>query len=193
MPFNLALNIKGKGGYKNMLKLQRIILVFLVLFAVISFSTSGFCAEPVKIKGFFIGMNIDDALKNFERLGFKGLNIRENQYKQTNKYYSIRPGSGDQFKVETGLNTKTVSQIIFSSGISDRLFHTKGINAEIFKNSFVKAYDILNMEPYKDNPGLDAIKGWEHYNLEFGYRIRIYLNKDVEIIKIDRASDFSFD
>ena len=26
-----------------------------------------------------------------------------------------------------------------------------------------------------------------------GYRIRIYLNKDVEIIKTDKASEFSFD
>jgi hypothetical protein len=176
-----------------MLKLQRIILVFFVLFAVISFSTNALCAEPIKIKGFFIGMSIDDALKNFKRLGFKKLSIRENQYKKTNTYYSIRPGSGDQFKVETGVNVRTVTKIYFSSGISNRLFHTKGINAEIFKKSFADAYDIIKMEPFKDNPGLDAIKGWEHYNLKYGYRIRIYLNKDVEIIKTDKASEFSFD
>lgn len=176
-----------------MLKFQRVILVVFVLFAVISFSTNARSAEPIKIKGFFIGMTIDDALKNFERLGFKDLSIRENQYKKTNKYYSIRPGSGDPFKVETGLNVRTVNKIYFSTGISNLLFHTNGINAEIFKKSFIEAYGILEMEPYKDNPGLDAIKGWEHYNLKDGYRIRINLNKDIEIIKTNNAGEFSFD
>ena len=31
-------------------------------------------------------MSIDDALKNFERLGFEGLSIRENVYKISNKF-----------------------------------------------------------------------------------------------------------
>ena len=63
-------------------------------------------------------MSINDALKNFERLGFEGLSIREKQFRKTNKYYSIQPGSGDQFKVETGLNVRTVSTIGFSSSTS---------------------------------------------------------------------------
>ncbi len=168
-------------------------LVSFVLLAILIFSTNSFAAEPVKIKGFFIGMTIDDALKNFNRLGFKGLSVGEKKYRKTNTYYSISPGSGDQFKVETGLNVRKVTKIQFSPGISNRLFHTKGISAEIFKKVFVDAYGILSMEPYKDNPGLDEIKGWEHYNLKNGYRIRIYLNKGVEIIKTDKAGDFSFD
>ena len=49
------------------------------------------------------------------------------------------------------------------------------------------------MKAFKDNPGADLIKGWEHYNLKDGYRIRIFLTKDVEIIKTDKASDFTFD
>jgi len=176
-----------------MKKLQSIAFISFIIIAVLIISTNSLSAEPVKIKGFFIGMDIDDALKNFERLGFKGLSIREKTYQKTNKLYSIQPGSGDRFKVETGLNVRTVSNIVFSSGISNRLFHTKGIGAEIFKKSFTRAYNILAMEAFKDNPGSDPIKGWEHYNLKYGYRIRIFLNKDVEIIKIDKASDFSFD
>ena len=176
-----------------MAKLQRIILVGIIMLTFIGISTNSLSAEPLKIKGFYIGMNIDDALKNFERLGFEKLSIHENKYKKTNTYYSIRPGSGDQFKVETGLNVRTVSKIFFSSGISNRLFHTKGIGAEIFQKSFAEAYDIQDMVTLKDNPGSDPIKGWEHYNLKHGYRIRIFLNKDVEIIKTDKASDFLFD
>jgi len=174
-------------------KLQRVILISFILLAVIIISTNSLYAEPIKIKGFYIGMSIDDALKNFERIGFEGLSIHENQYKKTNKYYSIRPGSGDQFRVETGLNVRTVSKIVFSSGISNRLFHTKGIGAEIFQKSFTEAYNILKMTAFKDNPGSDPIKGWEHYNIKDGYRIRIFLSKDLEIIKTDKASDFSFD
>ena len=98
-----------------MLKLQRVILISFIMLAVIITSTNSLSSEPIKIKGFYIGMSIDDALKNFERLGFEGLSIRENQYKKTNKYYSIRPGSGDQFRVETGLNVRSVSKIVFSS------------------------------------------------------------------------------
>ena len=176
-----------------MLKLQRVILISVIMLAVMIATTNSLSAESIKIKGFYIGMSINDALKNFERLGFEGLSIRENQYKKTNKYYSIRPGSGDQFRVETGLNVRSVSKIVFSSGISNRLFHTKGIGAEIFQKSFAEAYGIINMEAFKDNPGSELIEGWEHYNLKDGYRIRIFLNKDVEIIKTDKASDFAFD
>ena len=123
-----------------MLKLQRVILISFITLAVVIASTSSLSAELIKIKGFYIGMSINDAFKNFERLGFEGLSIRENLYKKTNKYYSIRPGSGDQFKVETDLNVRSVSKIFFSSGISNRLFHTKGIGAEIFQKSFAKAF-----------------------------------------------------
>ena len=49
------------------------------------------------------------------------------------------------------------------------------------------------MTAFKDNPGSDPIKGWEHYNLKDGYRIRIFLSKDLEIIKTDKASDFLLD
>ena len=172
---------------------HRVILFSFIVLAIIITSANSLSAEPIKIKGFYIDMSIDDALKNFERLGFEGLSIRENKYKKTNIFYSIRSGSGDTFRVETGLNVRSVSKIIFSSGISNRLFHTKGIGAEIFQKSFTEAYDILDMKAFKDNPGSDLIKGWEHYNLKDGYRIRIFLTKDVEIIKTDKASDFTFD
>lgn len=176
-----------------MRKLQSVVIISIIITTVIIFSTNSLSAEPIKIKGFYIGMSIDDALKNFERLGFEGLSIRENVYRKTNKYYAISPGSGDRFKVETGLNVRSVSKIIFSSGIANRLFNTRGIGAEIFQKIFEDVYDILDMKAFKDNPGSDPIKGWEHYNLKDGYRIRIYLNKDVEIIKTDKASDFAFD
>lgn len=176
-----------------MFKFQRGILISFMLLAVISISTTCQSAEPLKVKGFYIGMDINDALKNFEQLGFEDLSIRENQYKKTDTYYSIRPGSGDQFKVQTGLNDNKVTQIVFSSGISDRLFNTNGIGAEIFQKSFAEAYGIQGMEVFKDNPGSELINGWEHYNLKHGYRLRIFVNKDVEIIKTDKASEFSFD
>ena len=176
-----------------MWKLQRIILISFIYFIGIGLYANSLSAQPLKVKGFYIGMSIDDALKNFARLGFEGLSIRENVYRKTDKYYAISPGSGDRFKVETGLNVRTVSEIVFSSGITNRLFNTRGIGVEIFQEIFADVYDILDMKAFKDNPGSDPIKGWEHYNLKDGYRIRIYLNKDVEIIKTDKASDFAFD
>ena len=138
-------------------------------------------------------MTIDDALKNFERLGFEGLNIRESKFKDIGVSFSIQPSSGDPFKVQTDINERTVSKIIFSSRIAVRLFNTKNIGVDVFKKSFTEAYNILDMEPFKDNPGLDAINGWEHYNLKLGYRVRIYVNNDVEILKTSKASDFEFD
>lgn len=176
-----------------MSKFQRVVIVTFILCAVISISTNSQSAEPMRVKGFYIGMDINDALKNFERLGFKDLSIQEGKYRKEDTFYSIRPGSGDQFKVQTGMNVKTVSLIVFSSGITDRLFNTDGIGAEIFQKTFADAYDIQGMQVFKDNPGADLIKGWEHYNLQNGYRIRIFVNKDVEIIRTDKASDFAFD
>lgn len=176
-----------------MFKFHRFVLISFIVLAVISISANSQSAEPLKVKGFYIGMDINDALKNFERLGFVDLSTRENKYRNEDVYYSISPGSGDRFKVQTGLNAKTVSLIVFSSGITNRLFNTDGIGAEIFQKTFADAYDILDMQVFKDNPGTDPINGWEHYNLKHGYRIRILLNKDVEIIKTDKASDFAFD
>lgn len=176
-----------------MQKSKRVFLIGFVVLAVIGFSTNCLYAESIKIKGFYIGMSIDNALKNFERLGFQELSIRENQIRKTNTFYSIRPGSGSPFRVETGLNVRSVTKIIFSETITDRLFNTKGIGAEVFIYLFTEAYDILDMKEIKNNPGADPIKGWEHYNLKQGYRIRIFLNKDIEIIKTDKAEDFSFD
>ena len=94
---------------------QRMMVAGIIVVAVIAVSTTGFTAEPLKVKGFYIGMSIDDALKNFEKLGFDGLSIRENKYQKTDTYYSIRPGSGDQFRVQTDLNVRTVSKIYFSA------------------------------------------------------------------------------
>lgn len=175
-----------------MQKLKKTVLPIFMFSVFMIVSAGSLSAEPIEIKGFYIGMTIDDALKNFERLGFEDLSIREKQYRE-HKYYSIQPGAGDPFKVETGLDDRTVSTVVFSHGIADRLFHTRGIGAEIFQKMFSNAYDILDMEAFKDNPGADLIKGWEHYNLKDGYRIRIFLNKDVEMIKTDKASDFAFD
>lgn len=176
-----------------MLKFQNNAKILIAVLIVLGLTSSNVFGDPIKIKGFNIGMTIDDALKNVERLGFEGLSIREKTYDKTDKVYYIQPGSGDRFKIETGRNDRSVILIAFSGGISNRLFNTRGIGIEIFKDIFVDEYDILDMKAFKENPGSDKIKGWEHYNLREGYRIRIYLNKEVEIIKTDKASDFAFD
>lgn len=111
-----------------MFKRSNCVMILFILLCTLIFFNGMLCASPLKIKGFYIGMNIDDTLKNFEGLGFEGLNIRENTYKKNNKFHSIGPGSGDRFKVETGLNSKTVVKIVFSSCICNRLFNTQGIH-----------------------------------------------------------------
>ena len=171
----------------------KMVLIFTTLSVMLTASCFAESSAPLKIKGFYIGMEIDAALNNFLRLGFEGLSVRENQYRKAHKYYAISPGSGDPFKVETGLDERKVTKIYFSPGISDRLFGTHGINAEMFKEAFAKAYGLQPMAPYRDNPGAEQILGWEMNNLSDGYRIRIDLNKTVEIIRIARESEFSFD
>jgi len=49
------------------------------------------------------------------------------------------------------------------------------------------------MKAYKKNPGSESILGWEWTSLEHGYRIRIDINKEVEIRKTAKRSDFKFD
>ncbi len=175
------------------MKKHPLVSAVFILFICFALSSPAFGGDPLKVKGFSIGMNIEEALSNFERLGFEGLTVRENKYRKTKTYYSIIPGSGDPFRVETGFDNKSVSRLFFSANICDRLFQTKNIGAEVFKDAFMKAYDIQEMKPYKDNPGSDMIKGWEHYNLQNGYRIRIDTEKGLEIVKSAKASEFSFD
>ena len=177
-----------------MKKCHPILLVVFIAAAVIVVAAPSLSAEPLKINGFYIGMSIDDALKNFEALGFEGLSIKESKSKSTQKtVYTIYSRSGPQFKVISGSNVRSVSSIILSGGIVDRIFHTRGIGVELFQKMFADAYDILKMQVFKENPGTDPIKGWEHYNLKEGYRIRVFLSKDIEMIKTDKAADFAFD
>ncbi|RLB99340.1 MAG: hypothetical protein DRH90_20760 [Deltaproteobacteria bacterium] len=59
--------------------------------------------------------------------------------------------------------------------------------------SFMLLLSIKGMQAFKDNPGADPIKGWEYYDLKEGYRVRILLNKDLEIVKTSKQSEFAFD
>jgi len=101
-------------------------------------------AEIVKIKGFYIGMSIDDALKNFERLGTKifgakEFKIKEDTYK--NSCFIVLIHLQDA-QLDSGLKRITIVKKLQESRSLKRLSTNCSIQGESvlkhLKMSFIK-------------------------------------------------------
>ena len=169
----------------------KIIVTGIASIVFICLSASAYCGDITKINGFHIGMSIDDALKNLQRLEFKGYKIEEyaNRKKdQIIKRYFIRENSGWQtFKLETDNNSREVSLIHFSGNVTRIIFNAREISAGIFKKLFMAAYHVPEMEPYGNK------EGWEYTDLKQGFKVKIAKDLSMEITKTSKRSELRFD
>lgn len=149
--------------------------------------------DPIKIKGFFIGMSIDEAHDNLLRLGFENPEIRESG--SDDPYYIISNTQGAGWEIRTSSGSRKVHIIAFSGPRCDDLFNTHNINVDIFKEAFTKAYGLCEKTEYRYpfSPGSTHFEGWEYFDPQLGHRIRLGVDKSLSMIKSSVFAEFEFD
>ncbi|MBU1044549.1 MAG: hypothetical protein KJ915_09180 [Candidatus Omnitrophica bacterium] len=141
----------------------------------------------LKIKGLYLGMNIDeafkiipDALKDSLALGaFRG--IEEGYIIVDQPFYN-------KFII-TSNDNKQVKKIILTSGAVDMLFNTDGLPAEDFIQKFKESYKIDNLEPLFEEDGSIS---WKFISTD-GYKLILTSEKDILLEEIAASSEMQFD
>ncbi len=171
--------------------ISKIIITGIVGLMFVCLAASAYSEEITKIKGFYIGMSIDDGLKNLERLGFKGYKIEENSVQKEDqiiKYYFIAGyGQFDTLRLQTDANSRKVSRIKLSGNVTRNIFNARGISALIFRKLFLEAYDIPQAAPYGNH------EEWDYTDLRDGFRVKITKSLSMEIIKTSKLNQLQFD
>ena len=154
--------------------------------------------KVLKIKGLYIGMNIDDACKVLnEKLEDKAevspiVLPNENNVLVLNGYtvncLSTDAGYPEMVPVLVADAYKRVVTIQLTPMIVDFLYNTAGINGEEFAQKFVDSYKIAKMSPFVK----DGIQGWTYASPE-GYKISVTVNKIILLEKVASESEMKFD
>lgn len=142
-------------------------------------------SEILKVKGLYIGMNIEDAAKQLGSL----LKTDQVTINETPKDFFI--GKRDAYYqdivsawyIAAGLDKK-VTYIKLRSDFVDTLFKTEGISGQKFTQTFIDSYHIPRMEGFGN--------GWT-YTSPNGYKIKIYQDKSILIESVAKETDFKFD
>jgi hypothetical protein len=176
-----------------MKKINMIIAV--VILAFITGSSSNAPAgdsgpKILKVKGLYLGMNIDDGAKIFEK-------FIDHRFAWT--YGQSETGQGEPLKVtlvppfetcnygfgyfSTGCpeaflksdcsNEKKVYHIYIHNDIADKMFDAKGLSQEEFVQSFEHAHNItMRLKEKPSLPGGSSSKSWE-FESPHGYKVTI--------------------
>lgn len=146
--------------------------------------------DVLKVKGLYIGMNIDEACKVICQL----LN---------DSSYTVReaPVLGSTYAVMnsdslSGLTTvwvtagpdRIVNSIHISQYIVDKLFNSKGIESKDFVQEFISSYHIPTMEPKYDENGSFF---WQFISTN-GYKLTIDNNKNIVIVAVPKQGERKF-
>ena len=153
--------------------------------------------QILKVKGLYIGMNIDDASQILHKLLNIPFEVKEcNETEQI--MYSFDPSLEVKYVIwcNEGMVTiivyagkdKKVNRIMFPSSIVDKLFNVSGGSAEDFAKQFASAYKLPDMKFFSDN---FARQGWEYESAD-GYKIQIYNTKELFITKFPKKSEMKF-
>ena len=139
----------------------------------------------LKIKGLYLGMNIDNAYKTIPDQLKTDLALEE----------FIRGVISDLFGVKLVIRAddyKRVTSIMLSGMVVDTLFNSAGLPAEDFAKKFVESYNIKLMEPFVEQNGETFISGWRFISQE-GYKLTLTDKKDIILEKIAEQSEMKFD
>lgn len=202
-----------------MIKMKRIVSVLLILISGL-FILTGCQAETedgpavLKVKGLYVGMNIDDACKIVNSLFGSSYIVRD--VPPTFQATGLLPGTymvdmtddeikgyldpkgegngrlqlmgfrGDSYIpiFVTADANRKVIYIRITSSAVDKLFNVTDIEAEDFSKEFINSYKIPYLKPVSFD--------WE-FSSPYGYRLKISSNKTIEIQEISKKSNFKFD
>ena len=152
--------------------------------------------QILRVKGLYIGMNIDEAAQILCKLlgtSFKVKELDEDE-QMLNSFdrnvaikYAIW-GNGNGLNIYADKDKK-VNRILLPSGIIDKLFNVSGVNAQDFAKQFTDGYKLPEMKAFSDNYKQG---GWE-YTSANGYKIQIYESKVLVMTKFPKSSEMKFD
>lgn len=104
-------------------------------------------------------------------------------------------GAPSVFIVLSGEDRK-VCRIVLPGYLTDTLFNTADMNARDFAKEILDNYKIPELSPFSinigDSPVLNTMNGWEYSSPE-GFRIRVFEDKSIEMIRIPKSNTRSFD
>ncbi len=162
-------------------------------------------SNDLKIKGFYLGMNIDDAANllgeyvkfrpEVELLinhSFAQKSALASLFKNApNTEYAIASFGG--FHIEAD-SDKKVTRIAFFSDFSNKLFNSIDMDIETFIENFKKAYRIPDFKLIvTENNDTYMPEVTYEYSSPDGYKITIGTDKGVEIKSIPKPTERGFD
>ena len=153
--------------------------MFITCYLGVSFADEG--PRTLKVKGCYLGMDIEDTKKIIEKYTDKEVTIR----KYGKKYYL----SSENSSAWSGLDKKVI-YIIFHCPLVDKIFNTSAISARRFVEEFRNAYSI----PAMTRTYVEVINDYAWvFESPYGYKLLIGDHKWVSITKIPPRSSFKFD
>lgn len=144
-------------------------------------------ARGPKIKGLYLGMNIEYARKQMaELLRKKVPKVGEGWVEENRCAWGFWE---DSYCISAEKSDKKVRQIDLWNtwGIVDKLFNAEGLSGKEFAQAFMNAYGIPSMEPCLSLPA-----SWR-FTSPHGYEIIIFTNKSLSIKSIPKKSELKFD
>ena len=145
-------------------------------------------SKILKIKGLYLGMNIDEACTILSQKMGAAVEVSKVQDVALAPLTEVTIPSGYKCAGVYSNDNKQVVLIIISHQQVDALFHSDGIPGEDFSKKFMEAYNISEMKPVV----IADSNAWQYISPD-GYKVSIFENKNLLIEPAAKASEMKFD
>jgi len=140
----------------------------------------------LKVKGLYLGMNIEEAKSVVEKLFDKSFEMA--QVVSGRDEGSYRFLDGERVSIRASEDRKVDSIQLYQRGVNI-LFNAYEYSSEEFKNAFSQAY---NLSPFQEI--VRPYEGWEFTSPNGnGYKVRISKSKDLTVLKVVQKGRLMFD
>ena len=147
-------------------------------------------SKILKVKGLYLGMNIDDAYKVLSDKLVQGIEILQEAPGSPRAIYYLYEGM--PIPIVTSDIKNRVTTMLLPEDIVDKLFNTTGLPAEDFAKKFVESYHISKMEPFSEMMNNSLVTGWRFISPE-GFSLIITTQKTILLKEIAKSSETKFD
>ncbi len=147
--------------------------------------------EDFKVRGLYIGMDINDARKIFKEDNYYLVSDVKKKFwgDKGDLVFEVRVDDSSAKLHVYAHKDKKVYKINLTPGMVDKLFNAEGVDIDTYLRAFMKHYGISKMTP--DPTG----NAWE-YTFPIGIYIVISQDKETHIKKVKKvptSSEFTFD
>lgn len=167
--------------------MKKLLFVFLIFFVFVS-CKNAFAVDGIvlKVKGLYLGMNIDDADVVLNNLGYS-FQVTELATPKNNGDTYILGTTDSKLLCILADSNKKVNIIYLAAQLVDNLFNTSDLPAKDFVRKFMDSYNIPSMDVVAG----DDIVYWRYVSPN-GYKVEIYDDKTIRITAVTPASNIKF-